>query len=135
VYKKLYHNKKTKNGFTLIELIFVVSVISILALLGLRLYAGQQDKARDAIVRGNMSTVHTAIQGVFADNQDQSLAEARDAAAECGIKNPYTNADDSGFDTPAEGALVITGADGGPFTITGYGKGGIALPDPFIANP
>lgn len=135
MYQGLFHNKKTKKGFTLIELIFVVSVISILALLGLRLYARQQDIARDAIVKGNMCTVHTALQGKFGDNRNQSLAEARAAAANCGIKNPYTGADDSGFDTPTAGAVMVSGDDGGPFTVTGYGKGGIVLPDSLTANP
>ena len=42
---------KNKKGFTLIELMFVVVIIGVLALMGLRLYSTQQEKAKNAIVK------------------------------------------------------------------------------------
>ena len=59
---------KKSFGFTLIELMVVVAIIGLLALLGLRLYTGQQEKAKDAILRANVSTVHTNIQTQLTDN-------------------------------------------------------------------
>lgn len=59
--------RKSKLGFTLIELMVVVAIIGVLALLGLRLYTGQQQKAKNAIVKANAGTIQTLIQAELAD--------------------------------------------------------------------
>jgi len=59
--------RKSKVGFTLIELMVVVAIIGVLALLGLRLYLGQQKKAKNAIVKANAGTIQTLIQAELAD--------------------------------------------------------------------
>jgi len=59
--------RKSKVGFTLIELMVVVAIIGVLALLGLRLYTGQQQKAKNAIVKANAGTIQTLLQAELAD--------------------------------------------------------------------
>jgi len=59
--------RKSKKGFTLVELMVVVAIIGILALLGLRLFLMQQIRSRNAIVKANTATCHTIIQGNLAD--------------------------------------------------------------------
>jgi len=65
--------RKSKKGFTLVELMVVVAIIGILALLGLRLFLMQQIRARNAIVKANTATVHTIIQGNLADTDYTSV--------------------------------------------------------------
>jgi prepilin-type N-terminal cleavage/methylation domain-containing protein len=66
--------RKSKKGFTLVELMVVVAIIGILALLGLRLFLMQQIRAKNSIVKANTATVHTIIQGNLADTDYTSTA-------------------------------------------------------------
>ena len=68
----MYGFRKSKKGFTLIELMVVVAIIGILALLGLRVYIGQMNKSKNSIVIANASTVHTLIQGDLLDHNYSS---------------------------------------------------------------
>ena len=107
----MYSFRKSKKGFTLIELMVVVAIIAVLALLGLRMYTSQQNKAKEALVKANAGTVQVAIQ--------TALVESTTADVELKITTgaptvPVPEIDDlSVLQNPFTGATGIAAAPGG----------------------
>lgn len=131
---------KNKKGFTLIELMFVVVIIGVLALMGLRLYSTQLDKSKNAIVKANAGTVQTLIQAELTD-RDFTLEEVVDyISTEAGLHNPFNGAAmNNAADFPDEdsnlapGKIKITLSEAGVFSIQGCGADGL-LPDILTAR-
>ena len=134
---------KNKKGFTLIELLVVIAVIGVLALIGLRVYGDQQEKAKNAIVIANASTVHTLIQGDLLDHNypDNSGEDDVDhtnviiniggnlepATTLANMKNPYLGniAIFGVIDTDlVEGEVVVEWISTNHFEIQGVGAKG-----------
>ena len=108
----MYSFRKSKKGFTLIELMVVVVIIGILALLGLRLYLTQIAKSNDALIKANAGTIQTTIQAGLADESGAEVAArwvvpgATSIITESGIHNPMTKALQAGAPTSLATAAI-----------------------------
>lgn len=60
-------NKKTRKGFTLLELLVVISIISILLALGVVAYSTAQRKGRDAKRRADIKSLQSGFEQYYAE--------------------------------------------------------------------
>lgn len=72
--------KKRNQGFTIVELLIVIVVISILALLVITTYSGIQAKARNSKRSSDIATIQTQLEAFFQNNgYYPSLADMNNA--------------------------------------------------------
>lgn len=60
--------KSRKNGFTLVELLFVIAIIALISMLTAVLIDVAREKARDTVRRDDLSQVNKAMQMYYSNN-------------------------------------------------------------------
>ena len=132
---------KNKKGFAIIGLLLALSIIGVLALIGLRVYNVDQqektksniilEKAKDVLVQANAETIQSLIQAELAD-RDITRDDAVNLAQNVGLYNPFNevamNTSEwfpENANNPGEIQITLLA---GIFYIQGYGVDGL-LPD------
>ena len=121
--------RKAQRGFTLIEVMVVVAILSILASITFSLYANTQQRARIAKVQGDVQTIASAVSlyqahtGAMPPALATLTAVALDAAGRAG--GPFLGVVPSppAGGSPAWAAYGFTDNGNGTFSISATGDG------------
>lgn len=111
VHRSSFRAPRSQKGFTLIELIVVVTIIGILAGIAIVNVKYAQRKAREAALKDNLFTMRKAIDNFYADKQHYpgSLEELRPNYIRSIPKDPMTMQTD--WEEIREDPLSLEGGD------------------------
>lgn len=132
--RHLRHDGEREDGFTLIELIVVMTIIGILLSLAVTSYVGFGDRARETKAETNIRSALPAVEAYYVDQDPNSYA---------GIGTGVLR---SGYDRGLDAALTVRSEAGGTrfciFEAAGngttyyfYGPGGKLSKDPATSGP
>jgi len=132
-----------KRGFTLIELMFVVTIIGILSAIAIPNYVRMAKKAKETVLRQNVHTVQLAIEvfsidngGVYPGPPDQP--DLRDLMPD-GVfpDNPFTKLEstiDWNVDPASPGDIGIHNLPGGGYRLEAFGVNALLTPSVIVGN-
>ena len=109
-------NRRTQSGFTLIELIIVMTIIGILATLAIPYFAAAIKHAREAVLKEDLQTMRMAIDSYTMDKQ-KALQSLDDLVQEGYLKaipeDPMTHAKDTWVTDTSDAMYSIDQTDPG----------------------
>ena len=120
-------------GFTLIELMFVIVIIGIIATIAVVSYSRMAARAKGAVVHENMHTVHLAMEDFSVERLGVYPLPADEAALKALLNggqypdNPFTRAETVvvwNVDPGAAGDIGIFNLPGGGYRLRGQGADG-----------
>ena len=68
--------KESALGFTLVELLVVISIIAVLSVIGVTVFSGVQKSARDAKRRGDIDAISKALEVHYGKCAEENLGGA-----------------------------------------------------------
>ena len=109
-------NRRTQSGFTLIELIIVMTIIGILATLAIPYFAAAIKHAREAVLKEDLQTMRMAIDSYTMDKQKapQSLDDLiQDGYLRAIPEDPMTHSKDTWVTDTSDAMYSIDQTDPG----------------------
>ena len=118
--RTLAPSHRRTSGFTLIEMMIVMSLIVILASVGLTMYTNSQTSAREAVLKEDLFRMRDAIDQYYADkNRYPASLEAlvTDKYLRAIPEDPFTNSSETWQTTLSEGDPANPSAEPGIFDV------------------
>jgi general secretion pathway protein G len=112
--------KKSDGGWTLIELMIVISLIMILSSVALAAYRNSVVSAREAVLRADLQQMREAIDQYYADKgkyPDSLQALVSESYMRTVPKDPFTNSTDTWQTTPADSTPGAMTASAGIYEV------------------
>lgn len=120
VSRKPWAVSRTRNGFTLIEVLIVVTLVIILASVGLATYTNSIRRSREAVLKEDLFRMRDAIDQYYAD-KNKYPSTLQDLVGDGYLreipKDPFTNSSDTWQAIPAEPDTNNPAAEPGVFDV------------------